>query len=226
MSFLFQEKGKEKGVQTSLMSFSSKHTSNNREEPIVLNRGEKTSLPNFHHQMSGKKQVNRNSPFYTSRSREALPRGQSHSVSWSGLRQTPAPNAAVWDGLLEGTRYLGSRCVLGLILLAVTWAALALRVRGAVWVTGALWLRTTGMCWGRCCCFWKWLRSAAKQPRDHLKAPRKVDPFLLVLFCPFFWYSKERTSVLLNISKLPLSSSCEKGLKWLKKKKSTKKNLK
>lgn len=75
MSFLFQEKGKEKGVQTSLMSCSSKHTSNNREEPILLNRREKTSLPNLHRQMSGKNQVNRNSLFYTSRSREALPQG-------------------------------------------------------------------------------------------------------------------------------------------------------
>ena len=65
---------------------------------------------------------------------------------WTERPGSRAPQP--WRGL-EG-RYLGgSRGFLGLVLLAVTGAALALRVRGAVRVAGALRLCAAGMCGGR-----------------------------------------------------------------------------
>lgn len=77
-------------------------------------------------------QVNRNS-----RQREA---GKRRPGGWDGAAPgLPAPRSTA-------PRYLGSRGFSGLVLLAVTGTALALRVRGAVGVAGALRLGAAGMC--------------------------------------------------------------------------------
>lgn len=72
----------------------------------------------------------------------------------SRLREAGRRRPGGWDGAAPGfqprgrrrPRYLGSRGFSGLVLLAVTGAALALRVRGAVGVAGALRLGAAGMC--------------------------------------------------------------------------------
>lgn len=106
----------------------------NREEPIIFNRREDISpkVP----QPNAKKQVNTNSQQRAWRPESAAPRTEP-------LRQPGPPGV---DGAPGADQYLGSRGFSRLILLAVTGAALALRVRGAVRVAGALRLSAAGMC--------------------------------------------------------------------------------
>lgn len=92
-------------------------------------------------------------------------------------------------------RYLGSRGFSGLVLLAVTGAALALRVRGAVGVAGALRFGAAGMCWGLGC--WQRRRSAAgkRQRQSETQARRIPSLFTHSALCLLFCYSKEHENL-------------------------------